>query len=55
VRYGFDDVWKKKELLKSDKTPDSEKFKNLPLYLDTVGFKGGKLEKEKALFENLRQ
>ena len=55
VKYGFDDVWKKRKLLKSDKILDSEAFNNLPLYLDTVGFKGGTLEKEKALFENLRQ
>ena len=56
VKYGFDDdSWKKKKLLKSDEVLNSEAFKNLPLHLETAEFKGGKFEKEKALFENLRQ
>lgn len=56
AKYGFDDdIWKKRKLLKSDANLNLEEFKNLPQYLSTVGFKGGKLEKEKGLFENLRQ
>lgn len=56
AKYGFeDDVWKKRNLLKSHVNLNIEEFKNLPKYLSTVGFKGGKLEKEKGLFENLRQ
>lgn len=31
------------------------KFTNMPKYLLTVGFKGGKPEKEKFLFQNLRK
>ncbi len=56
MKYGCnDDAWKKKKLLKSDKSIKLEKFKNIPKYLYTVGFKGGKPEKEKALYKNLRQ
>jgi len=56
AKYGFDDdIWKKRKLLKSDVNLNLEEFKNIPQYLSTVGFKGGKLEKEKGLFENLRQ
>ena len=56
AKYGFnDDVWKKRKLLKSDKSIKLEKFKNIPKYLSIVGFKGGKPEKEKSLYKNLRQ
>jgi hypothetical protein len=56
AKYGFDDdVWQKKNLIKSDGILEAEAFKNLPQYLKSVGFKGGTPEKEKALFENLRQ
>jgi hypothetical protein len=56
VKYGFnDDIWEKRKLLKSDKSIKIEKFKNIPKYLSVVGFRGGKAEKEKALYENLRQ
>lgn len=57
TRYGFDDdnVWEKRKLLRSDRSISTEKFKNLTQCLSTVGFKGGKPEKEIALFENLRQ
>ncbi len=49
-----DDAWKKRKLLKSAKSIKLKKFQNLPKYLSVVGFKGGKPEKEKALYENLR-
>lgn len=56
MKYGFDDdAWKKRNLLKSDTSTTLEKFHNLPKYLSVVGFKGGKPEKENALFEDLRQ
>ena len=56
TKYGFDDdVWKKTNLLKTNKKTGAKKFKNLTGYLSSVGFKGGKPEKEKSLFENLRQ
>jgi len=56
AKYGFDDTgWEKRKLLTSERSLNTKKFKNLPHYLATVGFKGGKPEKEKALFENLRQ
>jgi hypothetical protein len=56
VKYGFgDDEWKKRKLLKPDMSKSYERLKDIPKYLSTVGFKGGKPEKEKALFENLRQ
>jgi hypothetical protein len=56
VKYGFnDDDWKKKKLLKSETSIRLDQFINLPKYLSTRGFKGGKPEKERALFENLRQ
>ena len=55
-KYGFDDdVWEKRKLLKSNRSLRTKKFTNLTKYLSSVGFKGGKPEKEKALFENLRQ
>lgn len=56
AKCGFDDeVWIKRKLLKSNKSLTSEKFKNIPKYLPIVGYKGGKPEKEKALYKNLRQ
>ncbi len=56
AKYGVDDdVWKKIKLLKSDSCLNLEEFKSLPKYLSSVGFRGGKPEKEKGLFENLRQ
>ncbi len=56
TKYGFDDeVWKKTKLLKTDKNITLEKFIKLPEYLDTVGFQGGKPEKEALLYKNLRQ
>ncbi len=56
TRYGFaESVWEKRKLLKSDRSLNTEEFNNLPQYLSTVGFKGGKPAKENALFENLRQ
>jgi len=55
-RYGsHDDDWKKQKMLKSDSSLKTEKFKNLTKYLTHAGFKGGKPEKEKILYENLRQ
>ena len=56
VKTGFDtDIWEKKNLLKLDINTIIEEFKNIPKNLSTVGFKGGKPEKERALFENLRE
>ncbi|MEI6262117.1 MAG: hypothetical protein WCR46_19715 [Deltaproteobacteria bacterium] len=56
ARYGVDDdIWKKRKLLISDSNLYLEEFRCLPKFLSTVGFKGGKFEKEKELFENLRQ
>ncbi len=56
VKFGFDDdKWKKRKLLNSIKSTKLEKFKNMPKYLSTVGFKGGKSKKEKGLYKNLRQ
>lgn len=56
AKYGFDDdTPKKRRLLKSDTVMKLEVFQNLPTYLAAVGFKGGNAEKEKALFDNLRQ
>ncbi len=56
ARYGVDDdIWKKRRLLISDSNLYIEEFRCLPKFLSTVGFKGGKFEKEKELFENLRQ
>lgn len=56
AKYGVDDDdWKKIKLLKSDSDLNLEEFRSLPKYLSSVGFKGGKPEKEKGLFENLRQ
>ncbi len=56
AKYGIDDdTWKKRKLLKSELSLNLEEFKSLPKYLSAVGFKGGKYEKEKRLFENLRQ
>ena len=56
IKYGFDDdKWKKRKLLKSAKSIKLKQFKNMPKYINSVGFKGGKTEKEKALYENLRQ
>ena len=55
-RYGFDDnIWKKRKLLKADHSINAERFKNMTKYILNVGYKGGKPEKEKALFKNLRQ
>ena len=55
AKYGcHDDVWKKRILLKSDSSLQRETFQNIPQYLSIVGFKGGKPEKENALYENLR-
>ena len=56
AKNGFnDDVWKKRKLLKSDKSIKLKKFKNIPKYLPSVRFKGGKPEKEKSIYKNLRQ
>ena len=56
VKNGFSDkMWKKRKLIKSEDYLDKEEFKNLTRHLDVMGFKGGKPEKEKKLFENLRQ
>ena len=56
TKYGFDDdAWTTTKLLKLDEILTLEKFKNLPKYLDIVGFQGGKPEKEEALYKNLRQ
>jgi len=56
ARYGFDDpVWTRRKLLKSDCSLHAETFTQLPHYLSTVGFKGGKPKKEQALFKDLRQ
>ena len=56
AKYGAnDDTWKKRKLLKSDSNLNLEEFKSLTKYLSTVGFKGGNFEKEKGLFEKLRQ
>ena len=52
---GFNDNnWKKRKLLKSDSSLSNDRFMNLSKYISNVEFKGGKPEKEKALFENLR-
>ncbi len=50
-----DDKWKKRKLLKSDRSISTGKFENLTKHLSVAGYRGGKPEKEKALFENLRQ
>ncbi|MCP4055355.1 MAG: hypothetical protein GY739_20405 [Mesoflavibacter sp.] len=56
AKYGADDdTWKKRKLLKSDSDLNLDEFKSLTKNLFTVGFKGGKIEKEKGLFEKLRQ
>jgi len=56
AKYGTDDdTWKKRKLLKSDSNLNLEEFKSLTKKISTVGFKGGKFEKEKGLFKQLRQ
>jgi hypothetical protein len=56
VKYGFDDQdWTKRQLLKSIRSREDETFQRIPQHIATVGFKGGKREKEQALFDNLRQ
>lgn len=56
VKHGFDDETPQQiQLIKSDTTENLKRFQNLPTYLKAVGFKGGNLEKEKKIFENLRK
>ena len=56
IKHGLDDsTWMKRKLLMLDENIEIEKFKNLPKYLAAVGFQGGKPEKEKSLYKNLRQ
>jgi hypothetical protein len=56
MKYGFDDsCWTKRQLLKLGRSLESEAFQQLPQHISPGGFKGGKREKEQALFDNLRQ
>jgi len=55
AKSGFeDDRWEKKKLLKSEKNIRLKKSENLPKHLSVVGFEGGKLNKEKNSYKNLR-
>ncbi len=55
AKSGFDDSEQtKRKLLKSKKSINQKKFREIPKYLSPVGFKGGNFKKEQNLYENLR-
>lgn len=55
TKYGWSDKeWRKTRLLKSEPQLHLETFQDLPKHLHAVGFKGGKPDKEQALFKDLR-